>query len=174
MYKELIQSISPTTNYNEGLCEVLFTPLSALVKVPDFRRAQQVHDDGGGEIFNISNPEFEFVADKDWLTIDPVAIQHKFSDSNKTTAAGTVYNSELIITFNDDFIDTNSNNLLRSYTRQRFVLIAKQDNNVWRMMGNMKQGARLLFDYENSNKGLKNEIKFTWQSVEPCPRVSFF
>lgn len=174
MYKEIIQQLEPTTNYSEGACELLFATLSTLVKIPDFRRAQQIHNDSGSETFNISSAEFEFVGDNDWLTINPVAISHKFNDAPKQTSAGVAYNSDISITFNDDFIDENLNNLLRGYTRQRYVLIIKQRNGVWRMMGNMKQGARMNYDYENTDKILKCEVKFTWQSVEPCPRVSFF
>lgn len=172
MYNENFESLAATADYQNGICELLFAPLSWLQKVPDFRLAQSLHNVSVANTWNIAGAYLEFGSGKSWLTLNSVALSAKFKETPKETASGTAFESSVEVTLNADLLDTENQQLLRSMVRNRFVVVVKQHNSAWRLLGNTKQGARFLYGYENTNTALKNECRFYWESVEPAPVVT--
>lgn len=169
MYTEAITNLQAAVDATPGICELLFLPVQSINKMPDFRVAQAAYQDTPDNIWSLQNSYFDLK--ESWKNFNTVALSIKFKENHENTGSGTFYKSSVEVVFNTDFWENNQQ-LLRSYTRQRWVVVVKQRNASWRMMGNLKQAARFTFDYENNQKQIANQCKFEWQSVEPCPAVS--
>jgi hypothetical protein len=150
--------IQPTAIHPGGLCSIVAIPIQHIQSWPQPNPQTGIIDD-----------EITLLPGKQFFTIYCVDKDRRFTEELKYSKAGPFLDINISLMVPGNVVDTTISLAEKQY--HRWLLIAKDKNGEYRLIGSQDAGAILTYDYSSGDmdSSRRRNIKFTWQHSGPAP-----
>jgi hypothetical protein len=104
-----------------------------------------------------------------WMRLEPINRGRNFLENPQSDDKGDFVDMSLngLIPGNNYFLHA----AIQSMRYHQYVVIFRERNGMYRMMGDRNSGAEFVWDYNSGDTTTSRSrgVRFLWQSPEPCP-----